>query len=222
LDNGANPKTVKASWQWGSSRPSGEVAEVVAEGEATIESLKGNTISKTAKPDDPAVHLSRPGNDVVKNASELDIEPKASGGADGGKAAKEAENGKKEEEKAEEVKEQGKKPEENGHAQIGEKRDHDKAEANGGEKTHVESNDKPTAETADAETKDEDPPAKRQKTESVSDDKKNGDAAKKGRGRPKKGESNGSPKGPAKKKEPKKAATETGEPRRSGRNSVSK
>ena len=47
----------------------------------------------------------------------------------------------------------------------------------------------------------------------------NGDAEKKGRGRPKKSEANGNSekKTPAKKKEPKKAATESGQPRRSSR-----
>ena len=47
-------------------------------GELSIQSKRGNTIKKAAKPDDPAVHLARPGNDVVKNQSELQVEEKGS------------------------------------------------------------------------------------------------------------------------------------------------
>ena len=45
--------------------------------------MKGNTIKKNASPDNPGVHVSRQGNDVVKRASELDKEGE-------GKAFKEA------------------------------------------------------------------------------------------------------------------------------------
>ncbi|KAF2007032.1 hypothetical protein P154DRAFT_181588 [Amniculicola lignicola CBS 123094] len=69
----------KVSWPWSGSHPSGEVAEVKKDGELAIESNKGNTIKKNADPENPAVHISRPGNDVVKRAHELDIEEKANG-----------------------------------------------------------------------------------------------------------------------------------------------
>jgi hypothetical protein len=213
------------SWQWGSNKPSGEVAEVVKEGQAAIESNKGNTITKNAEPNDPAVHITRPGNDVVKNASELEVkEPKASDAANGGEkaAAQEPEKSKEDDKEMKDVEE---KTEGNGVAQAGEKRDHAETETNGnGIEKPDESTEEPAEATAVPDSKDDEPPAKKQKKddETAGSDKKEGEPAKKGRGRPKKAESNGTAKGPAKKKEPKKAATETGEPRRSGRNSVSK
>ncbi|KAK8193980.1 hypothetical protein BKA81DRAFT_281936, partial [Phyllosticta paracitricarpa] len=65
------------SWKWGDNKPSGTVAEVAKEGEVTVDTHRGNTISKQAEPDNPAVHVERPGNDVVKKASELEVEEKA-------------------------------------------------------------------------------------------------------------------------------------------------
>ena len=59
------------SWKWGSGRPGGTVAEVAETGSIEIESNKGNTIKKNADPSDPAVHVERPGNDVVKRAHEV-------------------------------------------------------------------------------------------------------------------------------------------------------
>ena len=70
-----------ASWSWNGAQPGGEVAEKKTEGEVSIQSKRGNTIKKSAQPNDPAIHLSRPGNDVVKNASELQVDEKKSGGA---------------------------------------------------------------------------------------------------------------------------------------------
>ena len=75
-----NPPLWPASWNWHGSAPSGEVAEKKTEGEVSVQSKRGNTIKKSAQPDDPAIHLARPGNDVVKNQSELNVEEKASGG----------------------------------------------------------------------------------------------------------------------------------------------
>ncbi|ORX98770.1 hypothetical protein BCR34DRAFT_495824, partial [Clohesyomyces aquaticus] len=63
---------MSVSWQWSGSRPGGEVAEVKEHGELAIQSNKGNTIKKNADPEDPAVHVQRSGNDVVKRAHELD------------------------------------------------------------------------------------------------------------------------------------------------------
>ncbi|KAF2023869.1 hypothetical protein EK21DRAFT_15740, partial [Setomelanomma holmii] len=65
------------SWSWGSGQPGGKVAEVKEQGEIAIESNRGNTIKKNASPDNPAVHIERSGNDVVKRASELQVDKKA-------------------------------------------------------------------------------------------------------------------------------------------------
>ncbi|KAL8668285.1 MAG: hypothetical protein Q9168_007088, partial [Polycauliona sp. 1 TL-2023] len=74
----------QVSWQYGSSHPGGEVAEKKDEGEIAIQSKRGNTIKRSAEPDNPAVHVARPGNDVVKQQSELQVEEKnaAAGGQD--------------------------------------------------------------------------------------------------------------------------------------------
>ena len=78
-----------ASWNWNGSAPSGEVAEKKDEGEVSVQSKRGNTIKKAAQPNDPAIHLARSGNDVVKNQSELNVEEKASGGDTNGTKEKE-------------------------------------------------------------------------------------------------------------------------------------
>lgn len=49
------------------------MAEVAEKGDIEIKSKKGNTIKKNASPDDPAVHIERPGNDVVKRMHEVSI-----------------------------------------------------------------------------------------------------------------------------------------------------
>ncbi|KZT01993.1 uncharacterized protein LAESUDRAFT_444825 [Laetiporus sulphureus 93-53] len=60
------------SWRWGGGNPTGTVSEVVTEGKAEVVSNKGNTVSRNARgADDPAVKISRSGNDVVKLAHEL-------------------------------------------------------------------------------------------------------------------------------------------------------
>jgi len=216
----------KASWKWSGSRPSGEVAEVKEHGDLSIQSNKGNTITKTATEGDPAVHLARSGNDVVKKASELTIDERGNDNK-----SKTPEPSKKEEkskangaEKANGASEPAEKKEEevtNGDtAETGDKPKADKP----AKKEEEEVTNGDTAETGDKRKADEpavvengandDESAKKQKT--------NGDAeatekkAKGKPGRPKKAP--GEKKAPAKKREPKKAATESGEPRRSGRN----
>ena len=94
------------SWNWGSGQPSGEVAEVKEKGEIAIESNRGNTIKKNAEPDNPAVHIERSGNDVVKRASELQIDKKAEGSSNGDskQESKESESIEKQEKKDEEMK----------------------------------------------------------------------------------------------------------------------
>lgn len=55
------------------------MAETKQEGEIAIETKRGNTVKKKAEPGNPAVHIERSGNDVVKRASELKVEQKGSG-----------------------------------------------------------------------------------------------------------------------------------------------
>lgn len=222
------------SWQWSGGRPQGEVANVAIHGQVSIESDKGNTITKTAEADNPAVQIERPGNDVVKKASELEVEAKAPTSEANGEKKEEnvdevtAPEEKKEEEKPSEVEQPPAQPlevqppapapQENGEANTGEKRSHEATEepkAQNGEKEA-----EPTAAAAD-EANDEEPAAKKQKIDEPAESAENANADdSKARGRPKKGEANGEhkeKKAPAKKREPKKAATETGEPRRSAR-----
>ncbi|EPQ52967.1 hypothetical protein GLOTRDRAFT_131251 [Gloeophyllum trabeum ATCC 11539] len=81
----------EVSWKWGSGNPSGRIAEIVTEGHAEVTSnkvhfllfppvyavltsmkrYKGNTVKRNAKEGDPAVKITRKGNDVVKLAHEL-------------------------------------------------------------------------------------------------------------------------------------------------------
>ena len=70
------------SWNYGGAQPSGEVAEKKADGEVSIQSKRGNTIKRKGDPENPAVHIARSGNDVVKKQSELHVEEKAEGAAD--------------------------------------------------------------------------------------------------------------------------------------------
>lgn len=59
------------SWKWGTSNVTGKVDEVVHDGQAQVQSNKGNTITRYAREGDPAVKIVRKGNDVVKLAHEL-------------------------------------------------------------------------------------------------------------------------------------------------------
>jgi len=184
----------QVSWKWGSGRPSGEVADVATEGDLSITSNKGNTIKKNASEDDPAVHVAREGNDVVKRAHELTIDEKASDSKDD----KPKENGA---------------AKENGDAKATKKHDLDDKE--------LETPGDEDEELADKAEKKEDkePAAKKQKVDPA-EKKDAADDGKKARGRPKKSDSNGTAKGASKKKEPKPAATADGKPRRSARNAA--
>ncbi|KAK8013325.1 hypothetical protein PG991_009596 [Apiospora marii] len=73
------------SWNWGGGAPGGTVAETKTEGEIAIKSKRGNTIKKKADPENPAVHVERSGNDVVKRASELTVEKKGKSNSEEGK-----------------------------------------------------------------------------------------------------------------------------------------
>jgi len=60
------------SWKWGTSNVAGKVDQVVHDGQAQVQSNKGNTITRYAREGDPAVKIVRSkGNDVVKLAHEL-------------------------------------------------------------------------------------------------------------------------------------------------------
>lgn len=65
------------SWSYGGGKPSGEVVEKKTDGELSIQSKKGNTITRKGDPENPAVHMAREGNDVLKKQSELTVEEKA-------------------------------------------------------------------------------------------------------------------------------------------------
>ncbi|PIL34634.1 hypothetical protein GSI_03413 [Ganoderma sinense ZZ0214-1] len=67
------------SWKWGATGVAeGTVAEIVEEGKAQVTSDKGKTVSRNARPGDPAVKIARDGNDVVKLAHELNEVEEAS------------------------------------------------------------------------------------------------------------------------------------------------
>ncbi|KAI9876587.1 MAG: hypothetical protein M1830_006165 [Pleopsidium flavum] len=163
----------EVSWQWSGGRPSGTVAEVKKHGDVTIQSKRGNTIKKHAEPGDPAVHISRPGNDVVKKASELEVEEKhATGGADGDDEVEEAQGGTKAGEKHE--------------------RDEDVEGEGEVENDHESATKKQKTAKKDTGVKKKGRPAKKvaKKDEEAKDgeEKKDDAPKKKGPGRPKKGE----------------------------------
>lgn len=58
------------SWNWGNGHPEGTVAEVKTSGELAIDTA-GKHIKVNASEENPAVHVAREGNDVVKRASAL-------------------------------------------------------------------------------------------------------------------------------------------------------
>ena len=143
------------SWNWNGSHPSGTASEVKP-GEVTVTSHRGNDISKTGDESNPAVHISRSGNDVVKTANELKVESKGEPNGD----STEKPNGNSNDTPAQQEK---KEPE----------------VANTGDKRTVDEQS-----SADAEEKTEDTDAKKQKTST--DAKTNGTSGEKKKpGRPK-------------------------------------
>lgn len=72
----------KVSWKWGTSHPSGTVADIIEDGKVSVTSDKGNTVTRNARDGDPAVKITRSGNDVVKLAHELDEVKEAEGKQD--------------------------------------------------------------------------------------------------------------------------------------------
>jgi len=194
----------EVSWQWSGGRPGGVASEVKEQGEITMETKRGNEVKKNAEPDNPAVKVDREGHDVVKKASELEVEEEGPNHKEDG----EKQDDKDEQDKDEKKEEEEKKDED--------KKDEDKNEVDGEEKKDSEepqAGEKRKADD-DEEKKDESEPKKAKKDEA--EPKENGEKpAPKKKGRPAK---NGGAAKETKKKEPKRAATESGQPRRSGRN----
>ncbi|KAK5937158.1 hypothetical protein PMZ80_010699 [Knufia obscura] len=183
MAGGEPEKGDKVSWNWGGGAPGGEVAEKKTEGEIAITSKKGNKIKKNAEPDNPAIHVKRSGNDVVKKASELNIEKKAAGGD-----SKKDDSKKRKADDDEEPQNDADKHEE-----------HNGAEVRKGGKTPSKAGK--GAKKAKKSEEPEDEPTEEPKKE---EPKANG--AKKGRRRPKAAESTGDKKGATKEKKPKKEA----------------
>lgn len=221
------------SWQWGSGQPSGEVAEVKEQGEIAIESNRGNTIKKNAEPDNPAVHIERSGNDVVKRASELQIDEKAEGNTGTQSNGDSKEENKDIEgevqEKADTPADSEKKDADTKDTPASDQNEAEKSESKTENAEAVENdgdvsdtdNKRKVDESAIAETngKNDDsgePAAKKAKTDDVEADGEEDTKTKKA-GRPKASEKK-EKKEPVKKKQPKPAATEDGQPRRSSRN----
>ncbi|KAK4570184.1 hypothetical protein LTR86_002264 [Recurvomyces mirabilis] len=179
----------QVAWQWGGGKPGGEASEIKEHGELSITTKKGNEVKKNADPSDPAVKVSRSGNDVVKRAHELEITKKGDEHKNDG--------GEKKADDKEAEKEDDKEAKENGDAEAGDKRKAD------------------DEEEKEEETK---AGAKKQKTGKAAKENGEKAEPKK-KGRPAKATNGDKAKAePKKKREPKKAATADGEPRRSGRN----
>ncbi|KAI6795485.1 hypothetical protein KC361_g4943 [Hortaea werneckii] len=188
----------EVSWQWSGGRPGGVASEVKEQGEMTMETKRGNEVKKNAEPDNPAVKVDREGHDVVKKASELEVEEEGPNHKEDG----EKQDDKKDEEKNEE----------------GEEKDEDKNEADGEEKKDGEEPQAGEKRKADDGEKEDESESKKAKKDEA-EPKENGEKpAPKKKGRPAKNGGAGGPAKETKKKEPKRAATESGQPRRSGRN----
>lgn len=199
------------SWQWGGGAPGGTASEVATEGELKMETKSGNEVKKNADPENPAVRVERSGHDVVKRASELDVEeegPKHKDGED-----KKDEGEKNGEEKNGEEKDEAKSDEK----KDGEEKKDDKEDKKDDKEEKATNGDASTGDKRKAEDGKKDDKADGEKGEKAEEPKENGDQPPpKKKGRPAK--NSNAPKAEKPKKEPKKAATETGEPRRSGRN----
>lgn len=112
----------EVSWKWGSGNPSGTVAEIKTSGKLEIETA-GKKVHKNSDAENPAVHVAREGNDVVKRASEL---TKENGAASTEEPKTEGQETKKVEEKE--------KGEEKPGEKEGEKEDREMKEASQSEK----------------------------------------------------------------------------------------
>lgn len=197
----------QVAWNWGGGAPGGKAVEVATEGEVKVTSHRGNEIKKNAEPENPAVHIARSGNDVVKRASELDVQ----------KEGPNHKEGESDEKKDEESKPEDKKDDDAEEKKDDKEEEKEEKETNGDAKA----GDKRKADESAEEKKDEEDGGDAAKKPKTDESMENGEkAAPKKKGRPAKKDANGesAPKKETKKKEPKKAATADGQPRRSGRN----
>ncbi len=199
------------SWNWSGGQPGGKVVETKDEGEIAIKSKRGNTIKKNASPSNPAVHIGRSGNDVVKRASELMVDEKASGSGSGEKKSKSPA------------------PKENGDGKGDKKREHEEDDDGDGadeaaadkKEDEVEEEKKEVVKKPAAKKQKKEPAAGKKKKAAAAEEKPaatgkekenkpaNGaDEAKKGRGRPKGTATSATGAVGKKKKNPKPRATE--------------
>jgi len=152
-------------WKWGGGKPSGVVEEIKTDGQLEIKS-KGKMVHKNASPENPAVHVGREGNDVVKRMSELETIGDGGGESQGkegsGEETKVADDGSKDE-TAEQQQEKGDKTEktkEGKGAEVGDKRERSADR----EKVSTQDEDKDSEKAVDGSKIDEEksePPAKR-------------------------------------------------------------
>ncbi|KAL5114278.1 hypothetical protein ACEQ8H_007847 [Pleosporales sp. CAS-2024a] len=167
----------EVSWNWGSGKPSGTVAEVKEKGEIAIESNRGNTIKKNASPDNPAVHVERSGNDVIKRANELNIEDKAdsaNGQSNGhSKDHEKPAEPEKEDQDDEEMKdappseEENEEPKQNGESETEASKDKPKEDSKDADEEEIKDDDKENSKDDDKENSQDD------KENSKDDDKEN-------------------------------------------------
>ncbi|KAL9034348.1 MAG: hypothetical protein Q9214_007085 [Letrouitia sp. 1 TL-2023] len=196
----------QVSWAYGGSNPSGEVAEKKDEGEVAIQSKRGNTITKAAEPDNPAVHVTRPGNDVVKNQDELQVEEKRADGDNGAATTNDAGAN----DKPAEISDEGLKVP-NGDSAAANKED----SRGSAPKSPAPKSPKPKKSPATSKKNSPAPQAgKKRKADAIESSSKEAGAEppneKKARGRPKKAEEEGTPAAVPKEKKPKKEKAEKG------------
>jgi len=91
----------QVTWNWNGNYPGGTAAEV-KEGEVSAISHCSNGIKETGDSNGPAVYIERSDNEVIKMASDLNVEPKSSGGSGFNGTEKVTGREKKDEEKKDE------------------------------------------------------------------------------------------------------------------------
>lgn len=158
-------KYITVSWNWGAGAAGGEVTEKKTEGEVTVTSKRGGKAKKNAEPNNPAVATKRSGNDVVKKASELNIEEKADS-------------------KKRKAEEEGEKADEGAKEDAGLEKSEEGKDVKKGGKKATAANKKQKKSPEKEEKKEEKEEKKVEKKEDKKEEKANGE--KKGRGRPKK------------------------------------
>jgi hypothetical protein len=181
------------SWNWNGSHPSGTASEVNP-GEVTVVSHRGNEISKTGDESNPAVHIERSGNDVVKLANELHVDKKSSESNTNGTSSSEPKTDQEEkqdtpQDKVADKKEPEKQAEEKEEEPKAEKKEEETKESNGdaqvGDKRKSDEKADAVIEEKNGEDAAKDVEAKKQKTSNGTAAPTNGEKEKKKPGRPK-------------------------------------